>query len=184
MVRIGVTGHRILTDIEKISAGIDAALRRIERVFPAEGIMVISSLAEGTDRLVARRVLMRDNARLVVPLPLPQADCLTDFESDESKREFIDLLGKAERVVVLPPAPTRNEAYAAAGRYVLDHCTVLLAVWDGREARGQGGTSDIVACARQRGVPFAWVHAGNCKPGTTEPTSLGEEQGKVTFENL
>jgi hypothetical protein len=27
------------------------------------------------------------------------------------------------------------------------------------------------------------VHAGNRAPGTLQPTSLGSEQGRVTFEN-
>jgi hypothetical protein len=42
----------------------------------------------------------------------------------------------------------------------------------------------IVDEARQNGLPIAWIHAGNRVPGTHEPTSLGEEQGKITFERL
>jgi hypothetical protein len=33
-------------------------------------------------------------------------------------------------------------------------------------------------------LPFAWVHAGNRRPGTMEPTSLRTDQGHVTYENL
>jgi hypothetical protein len=33
-------------------------------------------------------------------------------------------------------------------------------------------------------LPIARVHAGNRRPGTMEPTSLGEEQGRVTFERF
>jgi hypothetical protein len=33
-------------------------------------------------------------------------------------------------------------------------------------------------------VADTWVHAGNRRPGTQEPTSLGAEQGKVTVENF
>jgi len=33
-------------------------------------------------------------------------------------------------------------------------------------------------------VPLAWVHAGNRKPGTNQATSLGEKQGKVSFERM
>jgi hypothetical protein len=119
-------------------------------------LVVLSALAEGADRLVAQRVLTRANARLIVPLPLARDEYMQDFESDESKREFLDLLARADEVLDLPPQPTRNEAYRAAGLYVLDHCDVLI----------------------------AWVHTGNRKPGTNEPTSLGDEQGTVTFENL
>jgi len=90
----------------------------------------------------------------------------------------------ADEVITLPPAPTRDQAYAAVGRYVIDHCELLIAIWDGQEARGQGGAGEIVAQARLRGLPIAWVHAGNRKPGTQEPTTLGEEQGMVTLERF
>jgi len=184
MVAIGVSGHRILTEIDKITAGIDEALRHIERAFPGQSLTVISALAEGGDRLVAERVLARPRARLVVPLPLPADDYINDFTTAESTDEFRGLLDRADEVIELPPAPTRNEAYEAAGLYVLDHRDVLIAIWDGQGSHGQGGTAEIVVRARARRLPIAWVHAGNRKPGTMEPTSLGEEQGTVTFENF
>jgi len=67
---------------------------------------------------------------------------------------------------------------------VLDRCDLLLAIWDGLAAQRQGGTGAIVAEARRRGLPLAWVHAGNRKPGTTEPTTLGDQQGTVTYERF
>ena len=69
MIRIGVTGHRVLTDVERIEDGIEAALRRIEHRFPGELLTVISALAEGADRLVAYHILERPGARLIVSLP-------------------------------------------------------------------------------------------------------------------
>jgi hypothetical protein len=33
-------------------------------------------------------------------------------------------------------------------------------------------------------LPIARVHAGNRKPGTLESTSLGIEQGSVSYENF
>ena len=54
MVAIGVTGHRILTELDKINAGVAEALHRIEQAFPGQPLTVISALAEGADgRLVA-----------------------------------------------------------------------------------------------------------------------------------
>ena len=50
------------------------------------------------------------------------------------------------------------------------------------EEEGSAGT--LLARARERDLPIAWVHAGNRKPGTNEPTSLGTEQGMVTFARL
>jgi hypothetical protein len=60
----------------------------------------------------------------------------------------------------------------------------LLAVWDGKSAQGVAGTAGIVAQARAHRLPLAWIHAGNRLPGTDSPTTLGEEQGKLTCENF
>jgi hypothetical protein len=181
---IGVVGHRVLMEFENLEAGIEMALSTIEKSFPGHSFTVLSSLAEGADRLVARSVLRRPGARLIAVLPLSRSDYIEDFESAESREEFLGFLAEATEVIELPPAANRNAAYEAAGEYSLDHSDVLVTVWDGQGAQGQGGTGATVARARELGLPIAWVHAGNRKPGTMEPTSLGEEQGKVTFERL
>lgn len=184
MITIGVTGHRILADLEKIEAGIELALDYIEKAYPGQPLAVMSQIAEGADRLAAKAVLSRPDGTLIVALPMPRADYETDFETAGSKAEFRELVSRAAEVIELPPVESRNRAYEAAGIYVLDHCDVLLTIWDGQGAQGQGGTGEIVSLARQRNLPIAWIHAGNRKPGTPEPTSLGDGQGKVTFENF
>ncbi len=40
---------------------------------------------------------------------------------------------------------------------MLDRADELWAVWDGEPARGPGGTADVVAHARGRGVPVRVV---------------------------
>jgi hypothetical protein len=179
-----VTGHRVLTDFEKIDAAVEVALRRIEDRFLGEALTAISALAEGADRMVAHHVLARPGARLVVPLPLRESDYMADFTSKESRAEFSNLLERAAEVVEMPSAASREHAYEAAGNYVLDNSDVLITIWDGREAQGLGGTADIVERARKRGLPIAWVHAGNRNSDSHEPASLGDQQGLVTFENI
>jgi hypothetical protein len=184
MTTIGVTGHRVLADTEEIAAGVEEALRGIQEAFPGETLTVVSPLAEGADRLVTRRVLLRPGARLVVPLPLDKGDYMAGFQSDESRREFRRLLHRAAQVIALPSASTHDEAYAAAGRYVLDHCDVLIAIWDGRNPQGRGGTAEVVAQARRRALPLAWVRARGCRPGAQKPKTTKEEEGKVSFERF
>jgi hypothetical protein len=171
---------------------------------------VISPLAEGTDCLVARRILeRRPEARLLVPLPMPKDDYVEDFTSAASREEFESLLARA-RCIIEMQAPAgvegrskssqtggeardgfpraggaaRSDSYLAAGTFVVDHCDVLIVVWDRRRAQGRGGTAEVVALARRRRLPIAWIRAGNRKPGTNEPASLGDEQGKVAFERF
>jgi hypothetical protein len=160
MPRIGVTGHRKLADVAAIEAGVDAALAAIEARFPKEPLRILSSLAEGADRLVARRVLLRPGARLVAVLPLPRLDYMADFESQQSREGFLGLLGEAEAVVEMPVRESRAEAYEQAGRYVVEHSDALVAVWDGLPAGGRGGTAEIVAWARGLGKAVIRVWPG------------------------
>ncbi len=65
-----------------------------------------------------------------------------------------------------PPLETvtgdqRNLAYQWAGHKVVDEAHALVAIWDGQPAQGVGGTGEIVAYARDRGLPLAWI---NSKP--------------------
>lgn len=160
---IGVTGHRALVDQSRLEALTDQALREIRRMLPSRphtevALGVISPLAEGADRLVAAEVLKDPNGILEVPLPLPVDEYVQDFTSEESRREFRDLLAHASTVTELPATDSRELAYRQVGDEVVDRCDVLIAVWDGAEARGEGGTAEVVARARGL-VPVLWVPA-------------------------
>ena len=174
-LRIGVTGHRCLSTDPAITDLVLAALQRARdlasRVSSSPlAISIVSSLAEGADRLVAQVGLADPTAQLEAILPLPAEDYRSDFVSAESQEEFNTLLARAVRVVELPAAETREESYEQAGRYVVERCDVLIALWDGQQARGRGGTGDIVDWARDRRVPLLWVH-------TEPPAKLSEELG-------
>ena len=69
VLMIGVAGHRVLTDVERIETGIDEALKTIATTYPRRRWKVISALAEGTDRLVVRRACARAE-----PAPPARAD--------------------------------------------------------------------------------------------------------------
>jgi hypothetical protein len=184
-IRIGVTGHRVLADIDRITAGIEESLRRIETALPNRPLVVVSPLAEGADRLVADRVLDRHpDARLLALLPTPAEEYTKDSTSAGSRADFARLLDRATCCIELPAAGTRGASFQAVGSAVLDQSDVLIAVWDGKRGQGRGGTAGIVQIARERGLPIAWIHTGNRKPGTNESTTLGSEQGSVTFENF
>src|SRR5271170_895773 len=86
-IAVGVSGHRFLAEPDRLIAGIDRAIDRVETVL-GRPLTVLSSLAEGADRLVAGRILGRPAARLTAVLPLPAKDYLDDFESSGSKQEF------------------------------------------------------------------------------------------------
>jgi len=182
--RIAVTGHRFLRDETRIRAGLEKALRQVERSFPERPLSVVSPLAEGADRLAARCILERPGSSLVAVLPVPQADYMDDFEADASKADFRDLLGLAEKVLVLPPAPSRAAAYKAAGFFDVWHCDVLVAVWDGQPTRGVGGTAEIVDAALKEGKTVCHIWAGNHSPSPNEHTDVGLRHGRIRYRNL
>lgn len=184
MIVVGVAGHRVLADVEVIRKGIDRAIRRICQMHPGQALGVMSALAEGSDRLVVDAILARADSSLTAVIPVPAEDYATDFASAESTAEFKHFLSRAAEVVVMQPRPTRDESYETAARYIVDHCDVFIAIWDGKNAQGRGGTAETIARARQLQIPIAWIKAGNRSPGTMDPTTLGPEQGSVVFENV
>lgn len=164
---IGVTGHRKLADEGRLAAKIDAVLDEIVRQAARDTaagqnearlrLSVISPLAEGADRLVATRVLARDGAELEAVLPMDEADYEADFATDASRAEFKSLLARARTIHRLRHSSNREEAYAAAGRFVVDRSDVLVAIWDGQPEEGPGGTAETVRYARSQHRALAWL---------------------------
>jgi hypothetical protein len=163
VLRVGVTGHRAFDDAQGAAQHLREGLRRLLELAGDGGdggrarIEVITSLAEGADRLVAREALTLPGTTLSVVLPFPVDDYARDFETEESRAEYAQFLDRAQTVEVMPPTPTREAGYELQGRWVADHSDVLVAVWDGRASRRQGGTAQTVAYAAERGTLLLWV---------------------------
>jgi len=79
------------------------------------------------------------------------------FEDAREAQLFIELLGQAGRVTRLDFDAPSEQAYWAAGQFVVAHSDLLLAVWDGEASRGLGGTADVVRHAHEHGVPVSVV---------------------------
>lgn len=169
-LRLGVTGHRIFSSVAAVSALVDDALAGLGR--HGRHGCVVTSLAEGADRLVARRAARLPGWALEVVLPLDPDDYEADFAGDASVAEFRRLLASAAAVEKVPPEASREDAYLAAGLAVLERSDALLAIWDGEAARGRGGTAEIVAEARARALPLTWVRVG--RSGHVMPTRTEE----------
>jgi hypothetical protein len=184
LIKIGVTGHRYLDELDKVMMGVENVIQRILETFLDSDFRILSSLAEGADQILAKRLLLVPNTHLWVPLPLSEEEYLKDFGVTRSKEEFIHLLRKAERIIKLPEMDNREDCYEAVGKFIVKNSNILIAIWDGKPAQGKGGTAEIVALARTHNLPLAYIHAGNRVPGTSVSTSLGHEQGMVTFENF
>ena len=168
---IGVTGHRVLTNPEKCRQAVvnilASILKKAHKNWTGPKV-VLSPLAEGADRLVARECLKFPDFALECPLPLEADEYLKDFKTEESQREFMDLLSCSKKTRIMENQQTRAAAYKRAGHYVVDHCELLLAIWDGRPPENEAGTAGIVHYARSVGKPLYWIDSEDPEKITTE----------------
>jgi hypothetical protein len=176
-VRMAVTGHRRIEERDAVVKAVLDAFNEIQAMLPRTratpvAFTVVSSLAEGADRLVVQEALAalaEHGVALEAALPMPASDYLEDFPSEESRAEFEQLMGMAaehRQLTQLDPeeGAERDAAYQRAGRYVVDRSDVLIALWDGKPARGKGGTAEIVAYAQEHGVPVLRVTTNDSGP--------------------
>lgn len=163
-MRIAVTGHRTLTEPARVAADVDTVLGVIARLYPKRRLMVLSALAEGADRLVAERALARGDAGLVAVVPMPDEEYERSFATPASVDEYRRLRDRAEEVVTLPPAGSPEAAYARLGEWLVEQCDDLITVWDGKDARGPGGTAEVVDLASRQGMRVFRIHPGGEAP--------------------
>jgi hypothetical protein len=170
---IGVTGHRDLRreDLPGLERVVRRVLLRLGKQYPNTPLLVLSPLAEGADRLVAR-VARKAEVALIVPLPMRSELYELDFADEASRAEFKDLLGYAESSFTLPPAgaisekelrshsEVRDRQYEQVGAYIVRHSQILLALWDGKDSSLVGGTSRIVKFQIE-GVPEPYAPPRN-----------------------
>lgn len=170
---IGVTGHRKLQNERVLAKQVQKIVIKIKKTIPElknipVEFKILSPLAEGADRLVTRELLKVTGSQLQVVLPLDKDEYLKDFAHGESREEFNILMERATSVIQPVSDPKRPEAYMAVGRYIVDHCDVLIAIWDGKTADGKGGTADVVDYAREKKCPVFWIHSNDPKQITYE----------------
>ncbi len=200
-IAIGVTGHRHLAPahVASVEAAVVSILEDIRKKSRQSPLLILSSLAEGADRLVSRIAMDRFGAAMIAVLPQPAEVYRTSFESEESKAEFDVLLKRASHVVVPSPqdagaaasavpdeAGKRHREYARAGFWVALHAHVLIALWDGDKAQGVGGTAEVVQAKRSGHYPGlndgdpldceeagAVAHVVTARAGATAPEGVG-----------
>ena len=171
--RVGVTGHRNLSAAQmvRLDGEIADLLRRIVREVRAvhsdhadvyddspARLSLLSQLAKGADQM-ASRIGLGMGFRLRTVLPLSPRAYRSDFDGANAV-EFAALLKQSEHVWrPFSGKGSRDRAYALAGEATVAQSDILLAVWDGKAARGVGGTGDVVEHAVRRGVPVLHLDA-------------------------
>lgn len=187
---VGVTGHRQIAGdcTAAIETAVASILEGVRTNAPHAPLVLLTGLAEGADRLVARLAQERFGAELIVVLPRAAESYRRDFATAESQEEFDRLLKSARLVVTCPDDNTDPTAgYAWAGNFTALHSHLLIALWDGDDARGDGGTAQIVK-AKLRGRYADWnkteplqydeggavAHVITARADETPPANVGQ----------
>ena len=173
---IGAIGHRDLRqqDVLPLENRVRDLLRDICARYPHSPKILLSALAEGADRVVAR-VALELNFSLVVPLPFEKSFYREDFTEPESKQEFDSLIARATSVVELsaasakrkrstPKGETRDDLYLQAGKFITQYSQILIALWDGVDSERRAGTAQVVKM-KIEGIP---VHQRNPPPALSQ----------------
>ncbi len=183
---VGVTGHRCLCEQD-----LPALRQQVRRVFvelharyPQTPFVLLSPLAAGADRLVAKLVLelaadknFQAEIQLVVPLPWPRDVCEALVHRTGEREEFDRLLDQAAQVIEIPLADgvnaeeishnqkSRATQYQEVGRYISRHSQILIALWDG-VCEPAGGTARVIQ----------WQHQGVIAPFAASNKALDETE--------
>ena len=177
---IGVVGHRaaavgeapieaarprLAVLLSGLRAAAETSWSRHAALFAATPpqLQLFTSFADGADQIAAEEAVAQ-NVAVHAILPLPRDDYRRDL-SPAALDRFDRLLPAAAGVIELPRQDAgRTASYAIAGRAVVAHCDLLVALWDGEPARGRGGTAETVALAIRRGRPVIHLPLDPSRP--------------------
>lgn len=155
-MRVAVAGHR-WNRIEPEFEGKHLAelLRNAMLQLPgSEGpVTLVTGMAEGTDLTAAtvRPPHWSLEAALALPEPLWKDYLRTATGVRPEDRATYDRLIRCATVVV-PGTERERPDYVSLAAYLASTCTHLLTVWN-REDGPSGGTSHVVALAKDNGLP-------------------------------
>ncbi len=136
---------------------------------PSCTIRLLTALAEGADQLIINtqtKSHCQANWQLEAILPFPEKRYEEDFKSpytgDKTDRRanYRKALEKvAPNILAIPEIDANNPDlnYAASAVFMLRQIDVLLAVWDGKSAISQVGTSAVVQTALKGSIPVMWI---------------------------
>jgi hypothetical protein len=146
-MRLGISGHRGLSP--EVEAQVRADLTKLVDATLAEDLVGISCIADGPDAWFAQDVLAH-GGRLEVVIPAAEyRESLPDWHHSV----YDELAARAVDVHHTGMQESTSQAHQAGSEIIVGLADQLIAVWDGKPARGYGGTADVVAYAQRVGVP-------------------------------
>jgi hypothetical protein len=114
-------------------------------------------LATGADQIAA--ICARSSGYAVSALlPFEPMEYRKDFADGDELAGFEQALEAADEIVALPGERSDLEAaYVLVGQSLVRNADIIVAIWDGEQARGPGGTAHVVELAIEDGVPVIHI---------------------------
>lgn len=165
-LNVAITGHRPNRmperHWERVRSDLNGTFAKLEEQHPGRRLVLMSGLAEGADRLAAFVALGR-GWKLRATLAFHRSRFEEDFPNAAAVGEFRSLLKAADKI----DEPQRGahlglaaeDGYDSVARSLLSRADVVVAVWDGADSRGKGGTVEVIEAARKAGIPVVWISA-------------------------
>jgi len=173
-LNVGITGHRagVLTAplVRTLRPAIysvfghlrDATLRLQETEVQfcsstAAQFNLHTALASGADQIAA--ICARSSGFFVrATLPFEAHEYRADFAIGDELDTFEQAVAAADEIVALPGDRADPEgAYVRVGELLVREADVMIAIWDGEESRGPGGTAHVVELALRSAVPVIHI---------------------------
>lgn len=174
VLNVGVTGHRagVLTaplvrtlrpivftlfrELREATLRLQAAEAEFCSSTAAE-LRLHTPLATGADQIAA--ICARSSGYFVrALLPFEPSEYRCDFALGEELDGFEQALAAADEIVALPGDRSDLEtAYVLVGQSLVETADLVIAIWDGEQGKGPGGTAHVVELAMQSSVPVIHV---------------------------
>ena len=155
-LRIGVSGHQQLGDRSTYDF-VREQFRVVLRAYQQQGfdLVLYAALARGADQLFVQTAL-EEHIPFEAVIPCQHYEDI--FPTDEARDVYQQLLHHAQAVHHLPADDCSDDAYLAAGEWLVEQCDLLVLAWNGLPPKGRGGTGDVASYARLKQCPFLLLH--------------------------
>jgi hypothetical protein len=201
VLNVGITGHRagVLTapHVRTLRPAVYTVFRQLreatlrlqqaEDAFCSETeaeLRLHTPLATGADQIAA--ICARSSGYFVrALLPFEPTEYRKDFAPGEELDGFEQALEAADEIIALPGQRDDLEAaYVQVGESLVGTADVLIAIWDGRQANGPGGTGHVVEMAVQNGVPVIHIDIEHDSAKFRVRALIGGEAGPPPGKSL
>lgn len=170
MLNVAITGHRsgVLTaaHVRKLRPIVYSVFRQLREaaltlcqseMLLCGSLRLHTALATGADQIAA--ICARPSGYFVrALLPFEPFEYRKDFAPGEELDTFEQALAAVDEIVALPGDRSDSyTAYVQVGELLVDTADILIAIWDGEEGRGPGGTAHVVGLALKRRIPVLHI---------------------------